>query len=78
MTELIAEADRQPDFFEDNDTLERHKQIDNVVDQLNRKLGKNAIRYGSMGTKPSWSMRQENRSWGFTSRWTELPVAKTE
>ena len=76
VTELIAEADRQPDFFENTDAIERHRQIDNVVDQLNRKLGKNAIRYGSMGTKANWAMRQEKRSRSFTSRWTELPVAK--
>lgn len=78
VTELIAEVDRQPDFFEDKGTFERHRLLDKVVDQLNLKLGKNAIRYGSMGTKPSWSMRQENRSRGFTSRWTDLPVAKAE
>jgi DNA polymerase V len=76
VTELIAEVDRQPDFFENTDAIERHRQLDNVIDQLNRKLGKNAIRYGSMGTKANWAMRQEKRSRSFTSRWTELPIAK--
>jgi DNA polymerase V len=46
------------------------------VDGLNRKLGRNAIRYGSMGVKSRWAMRQERRSRKFTTRWDELPVAK--
>jgi len=77
VSELVAEADRQRDFFEDVSLIERHKQLDSVIDQLNRKLGSNAIRYGAMGVKPNWSMRQEKRSRGFTTRWAELPIAKT-
>jgi DNA polymerase V len=51
-------------------------ELDRIVDGLNRKLGRNAIRYGSMGVKQGWAMRQENRSQKFTTRWDELPVAK--
>ena len=76
VTDLIAEQDRQPDFFEDTTSDERHRKIDAVVDELNRKLGRNAIRYGSMGLDPRWAMRQENRSRKFTTRWDQLPEAK--
>ena len=75
VTELIAESDRQRDLFEDVEATNRHKRLDSVVDQLNRKLGSNAIRYGSMGTQQKWAMRQEKRSQSFTTRWAELPVA---
>jgi len=76
LTELIAGEDRQPDLFEDACGGERRRRIDSVVDSLNRRLGRNAIRYAAMGTDPKWAMRQENRSKKFTTRWDELPEAK--
>lgn len=77
VTELIAESDLQPDLFEaPAETVGRVRELDRIVDGLNRKLGRNAIRYGSMGVKSRWAMRQERRSQKFTTRWDELPVAK--
>ena len=77
VTDLIAEADLQPDLFDAApETAGRVRELDQIVDGLNRKLGRNAIRYGSMGVKSRWAMRQERRSRKFTTRWDELPVAK--
>jgi len=76
VTDLMCEMDRQPDLFEAACVDPRHRRLDAVVDELNRRLGRNAIRYGSMGTDPKWTMRQENRSKKFTTRWDELPEAK--
>ena len=76
VTDLMCEEDRQPDLFEAAGGDPRHRRLDAVVDELNRRLGRNAIRYGSMGPDPKWTMRQENRSKKFTTRWDELPVAK--
>lgn len=74
---LIAESDIQPDLFDTApESSQRINNLDRIVDGLNRKLGRNAIRYGSMGVKQEWAMRQENRSKKFTTRWDELPVAK--
>jgi DNA polymerase V len=77
VTDLIAEADLQPDLFDAAlEAAGRVRELDQIVDGLNRKLGRNAIRYGSMGVKSRWAMRQERRSRKFTTRWDELPVAK--
>ena len=77
VTELIAESDLQPDLFDAApEAAGRLRELDRIVDGLNRKLGRNAIRYGSMGVKSRWAMRQERRSRKFTTRWDELPVAK--
>ena len=77
VTGLIAESDMQPDLFDTFlESSQRINDLDRIVDGLNRKLGRNAIRYGSMGVKQEWAMRQENRSKKFTTRWDELPVAK--
>lgn len=77
VTELVAESDLQPDLFEaPAEAVGRVRELDRIVDGLNRTLGRNAIRYGSMGVKSRWAMRQERRSQKFTTRWDELPVAK--
>jgi DNA polymerase V len=76
VTDLIGELERPADFFEDTAVAARNRRIDGVVDGLNRKLGRNAIRYAAMGTNPKWTMRQEKRSKKFTTRWDELPEAK--
>ena len=77
VTDLIAESDLQPDLFDAApEAAGRLRELDRIVDGLNRKLGRNAIRYGSMGVKSRWAMRQERRSRKFTTRWDELPVAK--
>lgn len=76
VTDLMREQDRQPELFEATPPANRQRKIDAVVDQLNRKLGRNAIRYASMGLDPKWTMRQENRSRKFTTRWDQLPEAK--
>jgi DNA polymerase V len=76
LAELLAEEDLQPDLFANPPDAARRRRIDSVVDTLNRRLGRNAIRYAAMGTDPKWTMRQENRSKKFTTRWNELPEAK--
>jgi DNA polymerase V len=76
LTGLIGEREWQPDLFENTAASARNRRVDGVVDALNRKLGRNAIRYAAMGVDPKWTMRQENRSKKFTTRWDELPEAK--
>ena len=77
LTELVPEEAVQPDFFEPPSRVtKRAKEIDRVVDELNRKLGRNAVRYGAMGLQSAWAMCQENRSGRFTTRWDEIPTAK--
>ena len=49
--------------------------LDALVDQVNRRYGSNAVRYGSMGFDRKWRMRQERKSRAFTTRWEELLVA---
>ncbi len=47
-----------------------------AMDQINRKMGTDKVRIGSMGTKPRWGMKQEHKSPSYTTKWSELPVAK--
>jgi DNA polymerase V len=72
---LVPESKAQPDLFVASENSSRQA-LAVVVDRINRKLGSGAVRYGSMGVAQNWSMRQERRSKKFTTRWSDLLVAK--
>ncbi|MGB7313900.1 MAG: DUF4113 domain-containing protein [Nodosilinea sp.] len=47
-----------------------------AMDNLNRKLSPDAVKFGAMGIKPTWSMRSEYFSQRNTTHWGELPTVK--
>ena len=65
----------QMSLFEVGD--DQQNQIQTVVDQLNRKLGQNTVRYASMGMDQTWKMRQQRKSPSYTAHWDELLVVGT-
>jgi len=77
MTGLVSGRNVQLSLFDkpqgENDA---RRALAEAVDRINRQLGTNAVRYGAMGTRQRWAMRQERKSRGFTTRWTDLPVAR--
>lgn len=40
-----------------------------VIDQINQKEGRGAVRIGSVPKTPTWAMRREMLSQSFTTRW---------
>ena len=76
VTAMSPEGAVQLSLFEEREDKPVAQGLSVIVDQLNRKLGANTVRYGSMGTRDTWAMRQNRRSRKFTTRWSELPVAK--
>ncbi len=73
VTGLVSGHGVQRSLFEEPTTYPR-KTLDAVVDQLNRRFGTNTVRYAAMGTEQPWGMRQQLKSRGFTTRWSELPL----
>jgi DNA polymerase V len=75
VTELVGEDSVQLSLFERNDEHQRNA-LQKCVDALNKRLGTNMVRYGSMGVQEPWRMRQERKSKRFTTQWEELLVAQ--
>lgn len=46
------------------------------VDRLNRRWGQDTIRFAAAGTSRPWAARGDNRSPGYTTRWSDLPEAR--
>lgn len=76
VTELVPEQSVQLSLFDEPKNASPRKALQEAVDQLNTRFGKGTVRYGAMGSRQAWGMRQERKSQGFTTRWSELPVAR--
>ncbi len=73
---LQPESIRQCNLFETERDLQSQENLIAVVDQINRKYGAETVTFGIVGKRQSWRMRAEKRSWRFTTKWDELPLAK--
>ena len=75
LTDLGSEAGAQLALFSGPGSDPKRAALDEAVDLLNKRLGRNTVKYGAMGTDPKWGMRQTRKSRNFTTRWADLPVA---
>ncbi|AXJ00925.1 DNA polymerase V [Cyclonatronum proteinivorum] len=77
LTEIRRSDQVQGNLFVDQDMLTRKKKLANAVDAVNQKMGRNKLIYAVNGIEQAWTMKQEHKSPGYTTRWDELPVAKS-
>ena len=55
-------------------TTEQSKKLNQAIDTLNQRHGKNTLFWASSGINPRYHTRQSNRSPRYTTRWDELLV----
>jgi len=72
LSAISPKQNLQEDLFTIGDTKKQDK-IMNVMDQINRKRGRNAIHFASCGGYDhNWAMKSEHRSPCYTTRWSEV------
>ncbi len=81
LIELVPEAPVQSAMFDRLDR-ERAQRLMQTVDEINRRMGSQTLRFAATGLKQTWQTRLEHRSPRFTTCWEELlrpqkPPAKT-
>lgn len=61
------------------EAVDRRRRMMTALDAVNRVYGKASVRVASAAGRapPDWKMRQANLSPRYTTRWEELPVART-
>ena len=47
-----------------------------AMDNLNRKLSPDTVKFGLMGLKPTWAMQSAYFSQRYTTHWGDLPTMK--
>jgi len=56
---------------------DRSERLMAAVDSVNRRLGPDTLRYAAAGFAHPWHMRREHASPHYTTRWDELPTARS-
>ena len=76
LQDLVQDTFRQLRLFAPTEALQRPQTLVEVVDAINRRYGREAIRYAATGKQSGWKMRQEHRSPRYTTRLDELRRVK--
>ncbi len=73
LSELVTGEAIQTDLFSQVQVSVKSSQLMTTMDNINRKMGKEAIKLASEGFKRPWRMKQENKSPCYTTRWEDVP-----
>lgn len=66
----------QVDMFQEPQQLIRSENLMQVMDAINRRMGKGCITVAAAGIRQRWAMRREKKSAAYTTDWGELIRAK--
>ena len=69
----MAADNQQRSLFSDRDQIAKNTRLMETMDLLNKKMGRNTVRFGAEGLQHEWKMRSERKSPAYTSCWQELP-----
>ena len=72
LSELVPAEGVQTDLFSREQVSLKSDELMIVLDEINRKMGKDSIKLASEGFKKPWKMKQENKSPSYTTNWDEL------
>lgn len=76
LCDLIPETEVQQDLFSPIHQREQKQIAIRTVDALNRRMGKNKLRFGSQRFEHAWKVRAEHSSPAYTTRWKDLLTIK--
>lgn len=65
----------QATLFDDISGQEKSAKLMQVMDSVNRRMGKGSMTIAASGTTQRWAMRRDSKSPNYTTDWDELPVA---
>lgn len=75
LMDLAPNTITQATLFAEPQPRENSVRVMAALDALNHRFGRDAVHLGSAGLSPRWSMRAENKTQSYTTRWDELPTA---
>lgn len=75
LMELQPKGTIQAALFDDPAEQAKSAKLMQVMDSINRRMGKGSLIIAASGTRPRWAMRRDRKSPNYTTEWSELPVA---
>jgi DNA polymerase V len=79
LLELQPDSMQQHELDLEDDNAEDRGELMSALDGLNQRYGKGTVLMASAGAdgpRRVWSMKQERRTPGYTTRWEDMPVAR--
>jgi DNA polymerase V len=70
--ELVPENQAQSDFFHNKHYEDTKVNLMGALDDINKKMGRGAIKLASEGFKQPWRMKQGNKSPNYTTVWNDI------
>ncbi len=68
---LVPNENLTKRMFDDERFQKQHKLM-RAIDEINRKFGKDTVRFGGVKTEGDWKMKQSRKSQSYTTNWNEL------
>ena len=75
LTDFFSNGVAQLNLFDDNTQRRNSAALMETIDKLN-KSGKGKIWFAGQGVEKTWAMKREMLSPSYTTRYSDLPVAK--
>lgn len=76
LSDITPEGISQGELFASQSITPKASKLMSTLDQINRKMGKGALKLASDGVEQEWKMKRGNKSPAYTTRWDELPVVR--
>ena len=77
VTEFVPETERMTSLF-DEDLHAKHRPIMQVIDVMNKRLGADKVKLGSMDVQRTWKMNQKNLSPRYTTDLHQIIIVKAK
>jgi DNA polymerase V len=74
LSNIVPAEGQQTDLFGFKKSVSKSDKLMSVMDDINRKMGKQKLRVASQGYKQPWAMKQDMKSQSFTTKWSELTI----
>ena len=69
---IIPNSHQQIDLFTENAVTRKRAVLMQLMDDINRSMGKHTLRVAAQGTTCTWEVRSEKKSSSYTTNWQEL------
>lgn len=76
LSAIAPKAQRQATLFESAEHLAKRERLNQALDRINRRFGRGSLASAGAGLEKPWSMKREQLTPAYTTRWDELMVAR--
>lgn len=77
LLDIIPDTKIQPKLFTNEKLKEEKNNLSKTLDIINRKYGKNTLKFAGSGLKQEWKMKQDKLSKSYTTKWSDIPIVKS-